>query len=398
MQIILNKAQFRDQIIQGTYPLLKDIQDSVKPDFDFMTRIAYNGLKARVFFNRKDYNLIDDGKPVLTAKTGGSGVSSYTAAARPKGKPGRKPKNHDYNMDLVAAPPPPGAPVAPTAAKSTAPVGSPVVAVEEFAPVEEQPETYEQMKERIGMRFAAMETLTESVIAGTIRALILSGAPGIGKTYSLQKALEKAVQDGHLKAVNEVRGRVSAIGLYAELYKNRAKGEVTILDDADGIFADDVALNVLKAALDSGDVRTLKWTTATPWLGDNSIPNVFDYEGTVVFVSNLDFDRLIARNSNIAEHLKALISRSIYLSLGVHTIAEVMTRVEYVARETPLLEQHNINPEQREEILAWLWANYENLREVSIRTLLKLATFMNTAGANWKHIASVTQLRVQKPV
>lgn len=252
-------------------------------------------------------------------------------------------------------------------------------------------ETHEEMVARIKKRFATMDLISDGIISGSIRSLIISGAAGIGKTYTLDKKLQKA-HDAELINYVSVNGKISPIGLYCKLFETSSSNSVLLLDDID-VFSNEDTLNLLKGALDTGEKRKVCWVTSSSYLEDNEIPNEFEYEGTVVFITNTDIDREIERQTKIAPHLMALVSRSVYLDLGVHSNEEIMTRVEDVIKNTDMLQRQGLSNEEVEEVLNWMKENVSRLRNVSLRTALYLASFVNTSRGSWKDIAEVTQLR-----
>ena len=252
-------------------------------------------------------------------------------------------------------------------------------------------ESIEEMKTRINKRFNVMDLMTKGLIGGSIRSLIISGAPGIGKTYSLDKELQTA-NDANLIEYTSVNGKISGIGLYVRLWEAKEKGCVLLLDDVD-VFSNEDVLNLLKGALDSGEKRKVCWSTASTFLEEKEIPNEFEFEGTVVFITNTDIDNEVRRGTKIAPHLMALVSRSVYLDLGVHTNEEIMVRVEDVITTTDMLQKIGLSNADTIEVLDWMKENVSRLRNVSLRTALYLASFVITDRQNWKEIAEVTQLR-----
>lgn len=252
-------------------------------------------------------------------------------------------------------------------------------------------ESVDEMRSRINKRFNVMNLMTNGLINGSIRSLIISGAAGIGKTFTLDRDLKAAHDNGDIE-YQSANGKISGIGLYERLWATKEKGSVLLLDDID-VFSNEDILNLLKAALDSGETRKVCWGTASDHLEKAGIEREFEYEGTIVFITNTDIDSEIQRGTKIAPHLNALISRSVYLDLGVHTNEEIMVRVEDVITSTTMLQNVGINDEQSIEVLDWMKTNVKRLRNVSLRTALYLASFIKTDETNWKEIAEVTQLR-----
>lgn len=252
-------------------------------------------------------------------------------------------------------------------------------------------ESVDEMKERIKKRFNVMGLMTNGLVHGNIRSLIISGAAGIGKTYSLDKALQHA-HDTNAIDYKSVNGKISGIGLYCRLWESREANSVLLIDDVD-VFSDMDILNLLKAALDSGEKRKVCWSTASSFLEDKGIPNEFEFEGTVVFITNVDIDRELERGSKLAPHLQALVSRSVYLDLGVHTNEEIMVRVQDVVMTTSMLQNRGLRNSEVIEVLEFMKDNVNRLRNVSLRTALYIGDFVATDRKNWREIAEVTMLK-----
>lgn len=245
----------------------------------------------------------------------------------------------------------------------------------------------------IRRQFEVMRTLTEFAIKGHVRSLIISGAAGIGKSYELERRLNTATEKNQIDMFTIVKGKISAIALFKTLFEHREEGSILVLDDIDSIFQDETSLNLLKGALDTGDVRRLSWLTAGAWLQENGVDSEFEFNGSVVFITNMDFDRMIEKGTNLAVHFKALISRSTYLDLRIHTNEEILVRIKQVVKDTTMLDVHGIDNSEKDAMMSWLEDNYTNLREISLRTILKLAAFMKGDPAGWQDIAEATMLR-----
>lgn len=252
-------------------------------------------------------------------------------------------------------------------------------------------ESAEEMKQRINKRFTVMNMMTKGIISGNIRSLIISGAAGIGKTYSLDKALKTAHEYGEI-VYKSINGKISGIGLYEQLWNNRDANSVLLIDDVD-VFSDMDMLNLLKAALDTGETRKVCWSTASAYLDDKNIDKEFEFEGTIVFITNVDIDKELERGSKLAPHLHALVSRSVYLDLGVHSNEEIMVRVEDVILNTNMMQKRGLSDAQTSMALNWMKANVTKLRNVSLRTALYLADFVATDANGWEEIAEVTLLK-----
>ena len=76
---------------------------------------------------------------------------------------------------------------------------------------------------RIAERFKILDEMTEATIDGVVRGMVVSGPPGVGKTFGVEQVLEKdsifdMMADKPLRHTF-VKGTMSAIGLYSTLYK-----------------------------------------------------------------------------------------------------------------------------------------------------------------------------------
>lgn len=246
--------------------------------------------------------------------------------------------------------------------------------------------------EQIRHRFKTMNILGKGVVDGNIRSLIVAGGPGIGKTYELEEQLRRAEDAGEITSYVQLKGSISAIGLYETLYNNCEEGQVILLDDIDAVFDNEEALNLLKAALDTSVVRRLSWAKASRFLEENDIPRTFEYRGQIIFITNLDPDKIIAKGGRLAPHMNALVNRSVFLDLCIHSNEAILIRVRQVLEESSLRDDLDLDDIQVHEIVTWLEENVSRLRSLSIRTVIQLAGFVKTTD-DWRSLANVTLLR-----
>jgi len=106
-------------------------------------------------------------------------------------------------------------------------------------------ETPEQIASRITERFEVMDIMTEITAEGACRAFFISGPPGLGKTVNVTRILEDRKRKMGFE-YESVRGMIRATGIYKVLYKNRAPGKVTVFDDADKVFDDEIKALIWK--------------------------------------------------------------------------------------------------------------------------------------------------------
>ena len=262
------------------------------------------------------------------------------------------------------------------------------------APVVAHQETDEEVIERIGRRFSILDDMTRAAIAGDIRAMIVVGPPGVGKSYGVEAQLDRAGLFDSISAKRPryevIKGAMTPIGLYATLYKYSDPRNVLVFDDCDSILLDDIALNILKAALDSGKKRKIHWNSDSSLLRREGVPNYFEFKGSVIFITNLKFDNL--KSKKLQDHLDALQSRCHFLDLTLNTMRDKFLRIKQIHFQGELFRDYNFEKGEPEEIMDFMYANRERLREMSLRMALKIADLIKVSD-NWKMLAENTCMK-----
>jgi len=255
-------------------------------------------------------------------------------------------------------------------------------------------ESDEQIMDRIEQRFSILDDMTKAAITGDIRAMIVVGPPGVGKSYGVEYQLEKAgifdQVSGKKVKYEVIKGAMTPIGLYCTLYKHSDPKNVLVFDDCDSILLDDIALNILKAALDSGKKRRIHWNADSAMLRREGVPDQFDFKGSVIFITNLKFENL--KSKKLQDHLEALQSRCHFLDLTLDTTREKILRIRQIFRRGDLFQDYDFTPEQGDEIVQFMQENHARLREISLRMALKLADLTKVSG-NWRALAESTCMR-----
>ena len=248
----------------------------------------------------------------------------------------------------------------------------------------------EEIDARIKQTFRVMDKVTNGVISGVMPSVIISGAAGCGKTFQTEAKLEKAAEDGLIEW-SSVKGTISPIGLFKQLWAHKDSNQVLLLDDCDSVFGDIEALNILKAALDTSKVRKISWHKQSKVLEEEGIPNTFEFQGSVMFITNIDFAAEINKGRGNAVHYMALLTRSIYVDLGIHSKREVFVRIKQVVFNTTFAVDNKLNAEQLIMMMNWLRRNMDNVRALSIRTAVQLSILIRT-DHDWEEVAEVVML------
>ncbi len=255
-------------------------------------------------------------------------------------------------------------------------------------------ETDDQIIERMRERFSILDDMTQASIDGVVRGMVVTGPPGVGKSFGVEAVLEKnSLFDklaGNKMRFEVIKGASSAIGLYKVLFENADRNSVLVLDDCDTVLYDETSLNLLKAALDSSKKRTLNWNTDSALLRREGIPDSFEFRGSVIFITNLKFDKV---RGKIKDHLDAIMSRCHYLDLTMDTMREKVLRCKQIVADG-MLNEYGFTAAEQNELMAFLLDNKEKMREISLRMVTKLADLKKSMGGEkWKRVAEVTCMR-----
>ena len=249
-----------------------------------------------------------------------------------------------------------------------------------------------EIVERIRERFDMLKDMTKAVKKGNVRAMIVSGPPGVGKSHGVEEVLDRyATMEtlGAGKTHEVIKGAMSPIGLYCKLFKMADKGKVVVFDNCDSIFQDDLSLNILKAALDSKKNRWIHWNTDSFKLRNEGVPDKFKFEASAIFITNLKFDKV---KGKLREHLEALESRCHYMDLTIDTEKDKVLRIKQVVADG-MLDDRKLDDEVKTDIMDFVDVNKNKLRELSLRTVLKVADLAEAFPTKWEAMAENTVMR-----
>lgn len=235
----------------------------------------------------------------------------------------------------------------------------------------------------INKRFEFVEKLVTMVATGVQPSAIITGEGGLGKTYTVTKTLEangyKDISDladfqvGAIinlrKCFTMVKGYSTPKGLYRTLYENNKS--VIVFDDCDSVLKDPVALNILKSALDSYGKRIISWNAD---IRDEDLPRSFNFEGRVIFISNLDDGKID----------QAIRSRSMMIDLSMTTDQKI-ERMETIAKSGEFLPEYDSTIIQ--DALGLIREIKEECKEISLRTLISVSK-VRASNKDWKDLAT----------
>lgn len=232
----------------------------------------------------------------------------------------------------------------------------------------------------INDRFTFTEQLVTMVAKGQTASCVITGEGGLGKSYTVMKALRTAgLRDISELPIGEVipprgcfrviKGFSTAKGLYRILFENQ--NSICVFDDCDSILKDPDALNLLKGALDSYDKRFITWNTS---INDDGLPRSFEFKGGVVFISNLSQDKIS----------QAIRSRAMNVDLSM-TADQKIERMETIMRSDEFMPY--VPLQYKVDSLNIIKENKDMATEISLRTLINVAKIRNSGNSNWMMLA-----------
>ena len=243
--------------------------------------------------------------------------------------------------------------------------------------------TEKQNRYGINERFSFVEKLVTMVANNIQPSAVITGEGGLGKTYTVTKTLEangyKDISDladfqvgsviNTRKCFTMIKGFSTAKGLYRTLFENQKS--VIVFDDCDAVLKDPVALNLLKGALDSYGKRIISWNAD---MRDDDLPRSFNFEGRVIFISNMDQDRID----------QAIRSRSMMIDLSM-TLDQKIDRMEHIAKSAEFLPEYD--SVVKADALGLIRDIKTEAKEISLRTLISVAK-IRASNKDWKEMAT----------
>ena len=253
----------------------------------------------------------------------------------------------------------------------------------------ESQETDQEIDTRIQERFDVLQYLADATVNGKSRALIVSGPPGLGKSYTIEQALTTLDPEQY----TVIKGFVRATGLYKTLFQYRNPGCVIVFDDSDSIFMDEGSLSLLKAACDTTEQRILSWRAETNMRDEDEqlLPTNFEFNGSVIFITNYDFDKIIEQKQRYHEHMSAMVSRAFYLDLTMKTKRDFVIRIKQVIESGML--SNSLSSQQINMVVDYIVTNQDKLRELSLRMAIKIGKLIEQYPDRWERIAKITLLK-----
>lgn len=215
-----------------------------------------------------------------------------------------------------------------------------------------------------------------AVSNGKIKSFVLAGPAGVGKSFGIEKALKDR------QNIVFVGGHVSNGGLYTILFNNRFNDKTIVFDDSDSILQSEISLGLLKHALESKPIRHIAWVSQARLKNydGSELPPDFDFEASIIFLSNLNLSQIAEKNTKLSPHIEAIISRSVYLDAYKIFDSPRAFLVRINELKGYIFKAEKINPTGASIISEFINTHYLELRELSLRLIVKLSQIYKIVG------------------
>ena len=236
----------------------------------------------------------------------------------------------------------------------------------------------------INQRFSFVEDMVKMLAKGDQKSVVVTGPGGLGKSFTVIKALEESglkditlLEDFAVGTVLNmkrtyrlVKGFSTTKGLFRTLFENR--DGVLVFDDTDSVLKNSDSLMLLKAALDSYGRRIISYNAD---IRDEDLPRTFEFNGRVVFISNLPSCAID----------QAVITRSLAVDLSM-TAAQKVERMHFLLNAGTFMPEFAM--EHKKDAMALIDSVQDRVKELSLRTLIAVTKIRKSAPLNkWFDLA-----------
>jgi hypothetical protein len=232
----------------------------------------------------------------------------------------------------------------------------------------------ESYSEKIGL----LEEMVVGVITtDLINTLIVSGSSGVGKTYNINRLLQKQSEDENNPIkYRKVTGKITPLAFFNVLYENSTYDSVCYFDDADSILSEETSLNLLKEASEKVPQRIISYLSTR--LGESKGSNT-TFDGKIIISTNIKISK--------SAHLMAVYDRFHVMELNISYLEKLAKIQDIVDKSAP--EHRDVN----QEVLKFLIENESILEtdNVTIRTFIKLQELARLTPRNWRRIAEISE-------
>jgi hypothetical protein len=232
-----------------------------------------------------------------------------------------------------------------------------------------------------------LKSLVIGLVKGVSNFLFVYGRGGGGKTTAIESTLNAmGLYDGD--GYFQISGNISSAVAYEALYNN--KNGIVLFDDCNSVLDDEAGRAIIKTATDTKKVRKLSYlkrssrffdpTKENPpeeLIGIEKFPRSFNFEGRIIFISNLTIDDLDPDRSIRTRVLRIDISP---------TDSELIDFMESILDKIELNDGLTLSHEKRLECLN-IVKNSKRKDDLSIRKLVRTMNLAASGIPGWQQLA-----------
>jgi Trk K+ transport system NAD-binding subunit len=125
-------------------------------------------------------------------------------------------------------------------------------------------------------------------------------------------------------------------------------------------------------------------------LKNEGVPDSFEFKGSAIFITNIKFDNV--KSKKLRDHLEALESRCHYIDLTIDSERDKILRIKQITKDG-MLDAYEFEDGMSDDILEFIETNKKRLRELSLRTVLKVADLAKAFPDRWEAMAENTVMK-----
>lgn len=226
--------------------------------------------------------------------------------------------------------------------------------------------------EPLEKQFEHIAFRVRSVVQGHYPGIVLCGAPGIGKTFTVRKILE---EQGLKEGTQFIGLSISSDKKFHQFLSAYRHIPVSIIDDSEGFGRRREVLNAAKGAFGS-DHKVYH-----DYLDDFPNP-ITDIQLRPIWCTNVDYTNLKTRRADLQVHWEALISRGIH-PIYIDTsdqfdLFKYIVRIACLANEQPHTTGNmwggklRLKKETAEEVIRFFIDQRNYFKDLSPRTMAEI--------------------------
>jgi len=225
----------------------------------------------------------------------------------------------------------------------------------------------EKSLESYNKKLGMIEKVVTGLIKSKVNSLLITGAPGIGKSFTVNKVLRELEETEGIHFTT-TKGHLTPMQMYIHMCEHRDPEDVIVFDDCDDVLYRPEALNLLKAATELNGTRKIYWNSKL--VDETSII----FNGKIIVITNT----WVSGNP----HFQAICDRMHVFPLNV-TVNEKLAKIESLSAD--LLTRYDTDI-STDDIIEFILTNKDKVNpdSLTIRSFCKLIELKILVGDDWK--------------